>query len=128
MYGSPAVLAWRGERFVIERHSSGLIHTDGETHVTSARVEITIRPRSLRLIFPRETSLESECSGTCRSTARMKAERHAGFAGTTASIPSAWAAWSRPFSPDAKKLDAGEQGWLSKHAFGKTSFGPGGCA
>ena len=33
-------------RFVIERRLPGLIHTDGETHVTGARVEVAVQPHS----------------------------------------------------------------------------------
>lgn len=60
LFGSPAVLALRSDRFVVERHSTGVIHTDGETHFTSARVEITVRPHSLRLVIPRRKSTVSE--------------------------------------------------------------------
>lgn len=42
----------RGATFVIERAAPGLIHTDGETHETSATVEISVRPRSLRVMVP----------------------------------------------------------------------------
>ncbi len=38
--------------FVIERPAAGLIHTDGETHFTGARIEVSVRPRSLRMIVP----------------------------------------------------------------------------
>jgi diacylglycerol kinase (ATP) len=49
---SPAVRRFRGPNFVIERAAPGLIHTDGETHATGARVEISVRPRSLRVVVP----------------------------------------------------------------------------
>ena len=39
-------------RFVVERPSPGLIHTDGETHSAGRRVEFTVRPRSLRVLAP----------------------------------------------------------------------------
>jgi len=42
----------RGARFLIERPAAGLIHTDGETHMAGALVEVVVRPRSLRLIVP----------------------------------------------------------------------------
>jgi YegS/Rv2252/BmrU family lipid kinase len=42
----------RGPRFSVERPAAGIIHTDGETHMTGATVEIEVRPRSLRLIVP----------------------------------------------------------------------------
>jgi diacylglycerol kinase (ATP) len=46
------VVRLKGNRFVIDRSAGGLIHTDGETHSTSARVEVEIRPRSLRVVVP----------------------------------------------------------------------------
>jgi diacylglycerol kinase (ATP) len=52
---SPNVHRMRGSYFAIERSAPGLIHTDGETHATSARVEISIRPRSLRVVVPAVT-------------------------------------------------------------------------
>ena len=42
----------KGARFLIERPAAGLIHTDGETHMAGACVEVVVRPRSLRLIVP----------------------------------------------------------------------------
>jgi diacylglycerol kinase (ATP) len=42
----------RGQRFIVDRAAPGLIHTDGETHETGARVEITVAPRSLRVLVP----------------------------------------------------------------------------
>jgi len=53
--GSPQVLRLRGARFLLERTSPGLIHTDGETHETGALVEVQVRPRSLRLLVPLTT-------------------------------------------------------------------------
>jgi diacylglycerol kinase (ATP) len=50
--GSPSVTRLRSARFVIERPAAGLIHTDGETHQTDATLEITVRPRSLRIMLP----------------------------------------------------------------------------
>ena len=49
---SPHVTRLNGPRFVIDRVASGLIHTDGETHVTGARVEVVVQPRSLRVLIP----------------------------------------------------------------------------
>lgn len=49
---SPLVRRLTGPRFVIERRRAGLIHTDGETHATTARVEVLVQPRSLRLLVP----------------------------------------------------------------------------
>ncbi len=40
---SPHVTRFCGSRFLIERAASGLIHTDGETHFTGARVEVIVR-------------------------------------------------------------------------------------
>lgn len=42
----------KSARFVIERPAKGVIHTDGETHVADALVEIQIRPRSLKFMVP----------------------------------------------------------------------------
>jgi len=42
----------RGARFVIERPGAGIIHTDGETHMAAACVEVQVRPRSLRFVVP----------------------------------------------------------------------------
>jgi diacylglycerol kinase family enzyme len=49
---SPGVLRLTGPRFTIERSGPGPIHTDGETHEAGARVEVAVRPRSLRLVVP----------------------------------------------------------------------------
>lgn len=49
---SPHVVRLTGPRFVIDRVTPGLIHTDGETHATPARVEIAVQPRSLRMLIP----------------------------------------------------------------------------
>lgn len=53
---SPDVRRMRGERFLIERLKPGLIHTDGETHDTTATVEVVVRPRSLRVLVPAATN------------------------------------------------------------------------
>ena len=42
----------RGSHFVIDRVAPGLIHTDGETHAAGARVEVSVCPRSLRVLLP----------------------------------------------------------------------------
>jgi YegS/Rv2252/BmrU family lipid kinase len=47
-----AVTHLQGDRFVIERENAGWIHTDGEPRETTARLEISIRPRSLRIMVP----------------------------------------------------------------------------
>lgn len=49
---SPSVRRLRGPRFVIERAAPGLIHTDGETHLTAAVVEVLVHPGSLRILVP----------------------------------------------------------------------------
>jgi diacylglycerol kinase (ATP) len=49
---SPHVRRLRDAHFVIKRAAPGLIHTDGETHETAATVEISVRPRSLRVVIP----------------------------------------------------------------------------
>jgi YegS/Rv2252/BmrU family lipid kinase len=49
---SPHVRRWQGGRFVIDRLRPGLIHTDGETHAAAARLEVVVRPRSLRVLVP----------------------------------------------------------------------------
>jgi YegS/Rv2252/BmrU family lipid kinase len=41
-----------GPRFLIERTTPGLIHTDGETHPTTATVEVIVHSRSLRIVVP----------------------------------------------------------------------------
>jgi YegS/Rv2252/BmrU family lipid kinase len=76
---SPRVRRHRGARFVIQRPAPGLIHTDGETHETGATVEITVRPRSLRLLVP----------ATCRVVS------------TAAAPPSSFQPWKRNASESA---------------------------
>jgi diacylglycerol kinase (ATP) len=46
----------RGAKFTIERPKAGIIHTDGETHEAGATVEVTVRPRSLRVIVADDSS------------------------------------------------------------------------
>lgn len=53
---SPAVQHRRGRRFLLQRETPGIMHTDGETHATGAQIEIVVHPQSLRLIVPRETA------------------------------------------------------------------------
>ncbi len=50
--GSPSVQRLRGGHFVIERTAPGRLHTDGETHDTTASVEVTVLPRSLKIMGP----------------------------------------------------------------------------
>jgi diacylglycerol kinase family enzyme len=60
----------RGARFLIERPAAGLIHTDGETHMAAACVEVVVRPRSLRVIVPPD----------CTAVAAAEDRAAAGFA------------------------------------------------
>jgi len=46
------VRRWCSGHFVIDRVAPGLIHTDGETHWAGARFEVTVQPRSLRVLVP----------------------------------------------------------------------------
>jgi YegS/Rv2252/BmrU family lipid kinase len=52
LLGSSRILHLRSNCFVIERANAGLIHTDGETHRTSAKIQVTVCPRSLYLVLP----------------------------------------------------------------------------
>jgi diacylglycerol kinase (ATP) len=52
LLGSSEILHLRSNRFVIERSDAGLIHTDGETHRTTAKIQVTVCPRSLHLVIP----------------------------------------------------------------------------
>jgi len=49
---SPHVTRLTGPRFVIDRVAPGLIHTDGETHRTGARIEVNVQPGSLNVLVP----------------------------------------------------------------------------
>jgi len=49
---STSATRMRGAHFVIERAAPGLLHTDGETHETGAIIDVTVRPRSLRVLVP----------------------------------------------------------------------------
>lgn len=49
---SPPVVHLAASRFVIERDTPGLLHTDGETHPAPARVEVLVQPRALRVLVP----------------------------------------------------------------------------
>jgi YegS/Rv2252/BmrU family lipid kinase len=57
---NPRARRLRGARFLIERPAAGIIHTDGETHMAAATLEVLVRPRSLRLIVP------ADCSAVAR--------------------------------------------------------------
>jgi diacylglycerol kinase (ATP) len=67
---SPAVRRLKGARFVIERPSEGIIHTDGETHMAGATLIVVIQPRSLRLVVP----------AGCAAVEPSRERREAGFA------------------------------------------------
>ncbi len=47
-----AVTRLSGSEFVIERSKPGWIHTDGEPRATTARLEISLKPHSLRIMVP----------------------------------------------------------------------------
>jgi len=47
-----AVTHLQGESFVIERGKPGWIHTDGEPRATTAKLEISLKPHSLRIMVP----------------------------------------------------------------------------
>ena len=47
-----AVTRLSGAEFVIERAKPGWIHTDGEPRATTARLEISLKPESLRIMVP----------------------------------------------------------------------------
>ncbi|MDI1334874.1 MAG: diacylglycerol kinase family protein [Lacunisphaera sp.] len=47
-----AVTRLDGAEFVIERSKPGWIHTDGEPRATTAKLEITLKPHSLRIMVP----------------------------------------------------------------------------
>lgn len=49
---SAAVRTLRARGFTIEREAPGLLHTDGEHHEAGERVEISVRPASLRIVTP----------------------------------------------------------------------------
>jgi diacylglycerol kinase (ATP) len=54
LYRTASVRRWSGDRFVLERAKPGWIHTDGEPRAEVSRLEITVRPRSLRIMVPRK--------------------------------------------------------------------------
>lgn len=62
--GSPSVARLRGSHFVIERPHPGLLHTDGETHETGASIDVSVRPRSLRIMVPRPMRRQGDVSVT----------------------------------------------------------------
>jgi diacylglycerol kinase family enzyme len=50
---NPRVIRLRAASLEIERTAPGLIHTDGEPHQADARLVVTVRPQSLRVITPK---------------------------------------------------------------------------
>ena len=46
------VTRFSGAKFVIERAKPGWIHTDGEPRATTSKLEITLKPKSLRIMVP----------------------------------------------------------------------------
>jgi len=52
----PGVLTAVNQRFKIHRRRPGLIHTDGETHLTDATIAVEIRAASLHLLVPSPAS------------------------------------------------------------------------
>jgi YegS/Rv2252/BmrU family lipid kinase len=52
-----AITRFSGAEFVIEREKAGWIHVDGEPRATTARLEITLKPHSLRIMVPAAESL-----------------------------------------------------------------------
>jgi YegS/Rv2252/BmrU family lipid kinase len=67
---STRVRRLRATRFLIERPAAGIIHTDGETHMTGALVEVAVRPRSLRVVV----------NGDCTAVAPAEDSALMGFA------------------------------------------------
>jgi YegS/Rv2252/BmrU family lipid kinase len=49
---SRRVLRLSGPRFRILRDAAGVVHTDGETHMAAAEIEVAVLPRSLRMVVP----------------------------------------------------------------------------
>lgn len=62
--GSKSVKRFRGSHVVIERPTAGLLHTDGETHVTTATLHVSVRPRSLRVMVPKKKAETRDVSVT----------------------------------------------------------------
>ena len=59
---SPHVRRLRGAHFTIDRVAPGLIHTDGETHAAGARIEVAVRPGSLRVLVPAASTVTTRTS------------------------------------------------------------------
>lgn len=50
--GSRSVVRLRAAQFTIERPGPGIFHTDGETHTCGPVIEISVHPRSLKVLVP----------------------------------------------------------------------------
>lgn len=50
-----AVTHLQGATFAIERTKPGWIHTDGEPRATTARLDVSLKPRSLRIMVPADS-------------------------------------------------------------------------
>ena len=49
----PSIVMLQGGSFVIERDKPGWVHTDGEPRAEASRLEISVQPKSLRIMVPR---------------------------------------------------------------------------
>jgi len=56
----PDVRHFQGSEFVIERAKPGWMHTDGEPRAETSRLEVSVLPRSLRVMVPRESVVETK--------------------------------------------------------------------
>ena len=56
---SSSVRRLKGTHFTIGREIPGLVHTDGETHLAPALVDVQVVPRSLRIIIPADSQAVS---------------------------------------------------------------------
>jgi YegS/Rv2252/BmrU family lipid kinase len=54
----PDVRHFQGSEFVIERAKPGWMHTDGEPRAETSRIEVSVLPRSLRVMVPRGAVVE----------------------------------------------------------------------
>jgi len=63
---SPRVVRINGPRFLIERDAAGVVHTDGETHMAAAEIEVTVQPRSLRMVVPAGCTVVAPASAGSR--------------------------------------------------------------
>ena len=52
LHRHPGVVTAAAQSFTISRRNPGLIHTDGETHLTDATVVVEVRAASLRILVP----------------------------------------------------------------------------